>query len=372
MARRGRGEGSIFQLADGTWMGTISLGVVAGKRVRKSVTAPDKQTVLKRLRELRAKVEAGAKDPDQTPIAEFLVRWLEEFVKVQRRPNTFRQYESLVRVHIIPAIGNIQLGRLTAQHVHGLMASMEKAGHGAVLRAMTRRTLATALEQAIKWELIDRNVARKVDPPQIPRREFVTWSDEQCQAFWKTAESDRVMFAALYLAVSCGMRSGEVRALQWSSVDLAAGTVSVKHTLFKPKGEEPILGDVKTSAGVRVIHMGQSVVEALKRHRGWLLERGMSGKPMVFPSDTGKYISCRVFERRFYRLCEAAGLPKIRIHDLRHTSATLLLQAGVHPKIVSERLGHSNIAITLDLYSHVTPRMDQGAAAKIDELIRGG
>lgn len=371
MARRGRGEGSVFKLGDGTWAGVLSLGVVGDKRVRRTVKAADKATVLQRLRELRAQVEAGTKGPDETPVADYLNRWYAEVVCTRRRPNTQRQYESMIRLHAIPSIGRIKLGRLTAQHINGMLVAMEREGYGPTIRRMTRSMVAAALEQAVRWELIDRNPARHVDPPAIPERQQSVWNSEQLTQFWNVATSDKAVYALFRTAVGLGMRSGELRALQWSDVDMAAGTITVRATVFKPKGLDVVLQPPKTKAGVRVIHMPDSVAAALKQHKVWLLERGMTGLPMVFPSDTGRYISNKVLQQRFYRLCDKAELPRIRVHDLRHTSATLLLQAGVHPKIVSERLGHSNIGITLDLYSHVTPKMDQEAASKLDDLMGG-
>jgi integrase len=220
-------------------------------------------------------------------------------------------------------------------------------------------TLYKALKQAVKWSLLPRNVADSVDPPKAPRREIKPLNEEQVKRLLKAAEGDKL--EALYvLAITTGMRSGELLGLQWKDLDLPAGIVQVRRTVFNGRIEAP-----KTSKGNRSIKLTETSMRALRTH-----ERTSE---WVFCTNAGTTLSVHNLHNRSWKpLLVRGDLPyNTRFHDLRHTCATLLLSKGVHPKIVQETLGHSSITITLDTYSHVLPNMQEKAVEAMEDILDG-
>jgi len=231
-----------------------------------------------------------------------------------------------------------------------------------------------ALEQAAQWGLTPRNVAKLVTPPRPARREMATLSPEQARASLEAAEGDRL--EALYvLALSTGMRQGELLALRWRDVDLEGGTLQVRATLQRTRDGFQF-AEPKTARSRRQVALTKPAVEALRRHRSRQLEERLQmgaaweDNDLVFANEVGRPIEAgNLIRRSFHPLLDRAGLQHIRFHDLRHTAATLALGKGVHPKIVAEMLGHSQIAVTLDLYSHVTPTMQRQAAEALEAAL---
>jgi integrase len=226
----------------------------------------------------------------------------------------------------------------------------------------------------VKWGLLVRNVADIVEPPQRARNEMHVWSVEHVGCILRAA-SDDPLEAFWRLAIYTGMRRGELLALKWSDLELDAGALFVQRALSRGETSRLEEGEPKSHSGRRRIALSLSVVESLKRHRVRQLEYRLSigdayeDRGYVFANETGGYIHPNTLYRRFRDLIVRAGVPAIRFHDLRHTSATLLLAEGVHGKIVQERLGHANIAMTLDLYSHVTADMQRNAADALEARI---
>jgi integrase len=231
------------------------------------------------------------------------------------------------------------------------------------------------LKQAYRWGMVSRNVAELVDAPKRTFPEVSTWSPEQVRRFFAVSDQDE--YAALWrLALLCGMRRGELLELMWEDIDLERGMLAVRRTLSRGRGGDWVLGQPKTQSGRRAIALPESCVAALRKHRSAqnsqrlrLGELWLNGG-FVFTGHSGQVLHVNVLVTRFKRLIKQAGLPDLRFHDLRHTSATLLLGQGVHPKIVQERLGHADIAMTLNRYSHVTPDMQRQAADTPDAAFR--
>jgi integrase len=237
------------------------------------------------------------------------------------------------------------------------------AGLSAKTVANVHGVLHRALEQAFRWRLVPANIADLVDPPRVARRQMHALSPEQARHVLAVAEGDPL--EPLYrLAITAGLRLGELLALRWPDVDLEQRTLSVVATLEQRHGHEPIVAEPKTSRSRRQLVLGDAVVNALRAHR--LSQPGIG---FVFTRGDGRPLSRSIVDKAWTRLNARASVPRVRFHDLRHTSATLLLGRGVHPKIVSEMLGHATVAITLDLYSHVTPTMQREAAVAMDELL---
>jgi len=369
--RRGRGEGSIYQRADGSWCATYSAGYAAnGKRIRRTVFGASKDEVNNKLTKVLAgRLDGSYIEPNRTRLAAFLERWLEDAARPSIRPTTYVSYKGIVNNHIGPRIGGTSLALLNPTHVQRLYADMERDGVGPRVRQLTHAVLRRALKQALRWGLIVRNPCDAVDPPRVPKHEISPFTSEQVQIFLAAAKSDR-LYALFVVAVGTGMRLGEIFGLRWPDVDLKGRAISVRNTLIEVNGKIT-LAEPKTPKSRRRVDLPQVVIDALTEHRAQTMREGFASEPWVFCNSAGGPLRRTHFQfNHFKPILIAAGLPDIRFHDLRHTSATLLLAAGVHPKVVQERLGHSQIGITLDTYSHVVPTMQLEAAAKLDAMMR--
>ena len=371
MTRRGHGEGSIRHRADGRWEASLQID---GRR--RSWLGKTRSEVQRKLSEAIHAHETGAplSGPRQT-FARFWADWLPG-MRTQLRPRTWTRYEELGRVHLLPAIGKIPLARLGPQHVRALHEGMVAAGLSPSTAHHAHAVLHRALADGVRWGLVGRNVAGLVAAPRMAEHQMQTLSGEQARAFLKAAQGDR--FEALYvLAISTGMRQGELLALHWRDLDLEAKSLSVTGTLQRGKGTLTI-AEPKTLRSRRKVALAPHAVEVLRRHRqAQIAERLAAGSlwqdsDLVFANEGGAPVNRdRLIARSFNPLLAQAGLPRIRFHDLRHTAATLLLAQGVHPKIAQEMLGHANIAVTLDRYSHVSQDMQQDAARLMGEVLSG-
>lgn len=267
----------------------------------------------------------------------------------------------LVDKHVVPALGNVKLSKLTPAHLQGFYRSKLDAGLSPRTVQYLHVVLHRALKQALRWGLVTRNVAEAVDPPKVHKKEVTPLSPEQARAFLEAARGDRL--EALYvLAVHTGMRQGELLSLRWEDVDLEAGVLRVRGT--------------KTARSRRTVKLSQTALDALTSHLTRQLEEidrvgsMWQENSLVFATEIGTPLNRHnLVNRSFKPLLLRAGLPHIRFHDLRHTCATILLSKGVHAKFVQELLGHATIAITLDTYSHVLPGMGGGTADAMDEAL---
>jgi integrase len=312
-------------------------------------------------------------DERQT-LGAFLTSWLQGILPPHVRPKTYRSYEQLMRVHVIPSLGKIPLTKLTPQRLQALYAERLASGRSPTTVRHIHAVLHTALEQAVRWGLVARNVSDLVDVPRMHRKEMLVLNGEQARTFLNVAQGDRL--EALYVAaLTTGMREGELLALRWRDVDLEAGHLQVHNTLQKLPGQPPVIAPVKTDYSRRKITLATTTVEALKAHRARQLPERLAMGPewedweLVFCTTIGTPLNGKnLLQRGLRPLLKRADLPPLRVHDLRHTCATLMLLQGVHPKIVSEMLGHSSVAITLQIYSHVLPDMQKQATEAMDRL----
>ena len=370
MGKRANGEGTIYKRKDGRWTSRVSLP--GGKR--KDFFGKTRQEVAEKL------VEATKKRQENLPIVDerqrvdqFLAAWLESIVP-SVKPKTHVTYEGLVRLHAVPSIGKVALARLSPQHLQRLYGKRLDAGLSPQSVRHLHAVLHRALEQATRWNLVVRNVADLVTPPRAQRHEMKTFDPAQARLLLGAAKGDKLE-AFYVLAVTTGMRLGELLALRWQDVDIEEGSIRVRGTLSRTS-EGLVITEPKTHGSRRQVSLGEIAVEALRLHRvNQTAERLLGGSDwrdngLVFANKVGRPIEdTHVRRRSFEPLLAKARLPRIRFHDLRHTAATLLLAQGIHPKIVSERLGHSRVGITLDLYSHVTPTMQREAAVAMDALL---
>lgn len=359
-----------------TWTAVVDMppDPATGKRRQKRVTARTKREVEQQVAALIQAGQSGLTDAGKLTVRAFFDRWLEA-TSPTLRAVTVRRYRDLVRLHVTSVIGNTPLAKLTAADVQRLYADRLKVLSPTTVRYV-HAVLHHALDDAVKWGLLVRNVADAVEPPQKARTEMRVWNAEQVRQVLRAAADDPLE-ALWRLAIYTGMRRGELLAVKWSDLDLDAGALFVQRSLGRGLTARLEEGEPKSRSGRRRIALSPSVVDILRRHRVRQLEHRLAlgdayeDRGVVFANDTGGHLHPNVLYRRFGALIMRAGVPTIRFHDLRHTSATLLLAEGVHGKIVQERLGHANIAMTLDLYSHVTADMQRQAADALEVAIAG-
>jgi integrase len=300
------------------------------------------------------------------------------------RPTTAKTYDVAVRVHIVPVLGAVPLQQLTRNAIRGLYEKLRESGRARGPRAglapkavyNVHLTLHRALEDAVADGLLRYNPAARAHRPTGSKTEMRVWSSAQLRQFLASVEHEAT-FPLWRLAATTGMRRGELLGLSWGDVDLDKARLTVQRQLIR-NGHRLTLGRPKTEAGRRCLSLDATTVEILRLHKNrhavtW--QGGGFGCPsepdLVFCRPDGNGRDPDVVSHQFADLVRLANLPKIRLHDLRHTHATLALQAGVHPKVVQERLGHASVKVTLDTYSHVMPPMHQEAAARVAAIVDG-
>ena len=374
MAKRGHNEGSIYQRKDGRWCATINLGYRNGKRWRKAFYGKTRREVQVKLTEaLHAHRQGLPLAPERQTVGKFLNRWLAGCAKPSVRPRTYEGYAGHVRLHIGPALGHIRLVKLSPQDVQSFLNSKLTDGHSPRTVQYMHAVLRRALGQALKWSLVARNVATLVDSPRVERPEVQPFTPDQARTFLRAIEGDRL--EALYsVALAIGLRRGEALGLRWDDIDLDKNTLTVRASLQRVEGRLQLV-QPKTVRSRRTIALPQSAVTALRSHRvRKLQERLLAGSRwqdsgFVFTTTIGTPLEPRNVYRHFQGALERAGLPRKRFHDLRHTCASLLLAQGVHPRVVMEILGHSQIGLTMNTYSHVIPELQREAAGRMDALL---
>ena len=306
---------------------------------------------------------------------QFLDEWLVTCVRSNVRPRTYQSYEEIVRLHISPGLGRQRLARLSPTDVHGFLNDKVAAGYSRRSAQYYHAVLRRALGQAVKWGLVQRNVAKLVDPPKVRRPEVLPLSPENARAFLLAVHGDRL--EALYsVALAVGLRRGEALGLRWRDIDLEKGELMVRNSLQRVGGRLE-LTELKTERSRRTISLPQTAVNSLRLHRArQLQDRLLAGSRwrdagLVFATTVGTPLEPRNVLRHFHRALEEAGLPRKRFHDLRHTCASLLLAQGVAARVVMEILGHSQIGLTMNTYSHVMPTLQKDAARRMDAILNG-
>jgi integrase len=319
--------------------------------------------------------------PNGATVESYLAEWLAA-VKVQLRPTTWSSYKGLVDKQIVPRIGHVKVQKLTAPALNRMYAEMLEKGRRDGKGGLSPRTvrychtvMRKALKDAVGWNVVPRNVADSAQPPKKAKPSKKTWTADEIRRFLDHVAEDR-LYPAWHLAVMTGMRRGEILALSWADVDLDGSKLTVRRSLVSA-AYEPTLSEPKTERGKRTIALDAGTVAALKRWQGnRLLERAAlaiipDGNNLVFTKADQTAIHPVTFSQAFKRHVEKAKLPKISLHQLRHSHATVALRAGVHAKVISERLGHASVAFTLDTYTDALPDLQETAATLIAELVLG-
>jgi integrase len=378
VGRRGNNEGSISKRKDGRYMARYTVHTIEGPKQRTIMgrKGESREDVAGRLADALSDRNKGLTyDAGKLTVSEYLRTWLTDSVRDTVRQRTYEGYVNIVEGHISPAIGYVKLSKLTPAHVRRLYRDKLDSGLSNRTVRYIHTTLNKALKQAVADGLISRNAAASVKAPRPAKAEVRPLDRQQVHTFLRTVCGDRL--EALYtVAVTTGLREGEILALRWEDVDFEADKLQVRRT-----ASEARIGRVyetpKSGMG-RSIRLTQKAAQSLREHRKRQLEERMEraglwkDHDLVFPSEVGTSLGARNLQRAFKIRLKRAGLPETtRFHDLRHTCATLLLRQGVNPKLVQELLGHRDVALTLNVYSHVLPDMGDAAAGAMDDALSG-
>jgi integrase len=341
-----------------------------------------KKDAEKRLAELLHQIDTGMfMQPGKATLADFLERWLSDYAYANLAPRTAEGYETIIRQHLIPKLGSVPLTQLKPEHIQKYyaetLANGRCNGKGGLSSTTLRHhhmTLHKALKCAVKWGLLVRNPVDALDAPRTTRSEMNVMTEDDLIRFLEIAKSTPY-YALFYLALYTGMRRSELLGLRWCDVDLILGQVSVTRGLHHLRDGSIVFRSPKTATSRRTIALPPSAILMLRDHRERqeaihaALGMPVDEEGLIFSQPDGKPLLPNTVTHAWIKLARRTGLAGIRLHDARHTHASLMLKQGVHPKVVQERLGHSSIAITLDTYSHVAPGLQQAAACRFDECL---
>jgi len=371
VARRGHGEGSIYKRKDGRWVASIMLE----NRKRKEFYGKTRKEVQEKLKVALRELQQGTlvTGPQQT-VAQYLNEWLKVHKQVIR-PRSYERYEAIIRLHLVPMLGKLPLQKLTGQHLQQLYTEKLESGLSSTTVSAIHSMLHTALDDAIKLGILTRNVCEAVSPPRKVHKEMKPLTPEQVRQLLEVAKG-HPQEALFILALATGMRRGELLGLKWQDIHFEKGVLQVQRALTRmPTGLGYKETEPKTRKSRRSIVLTAFAMEALKKHQAKQLEMKIAAgnaweeHDYVFCTAAGKHLhpGHDVLEE-LKKLLKKAALPDVRFHDLRHSTATLLLSKGVHPKVVQEILGHSEISMTLDTYSHVLPTMQKAAMEGLNDF----
>ena len=369
-ARRGKGEGSIFPAADGTWRGFITVGYTGdGKQMKKWRRGRTRREVVEKLNKIAA---LSGSRLVSAPERVTLEGWLTRYAMLRGdevRASTRATYEYYIG-KIVPEVGHVQLGKLTALEIRTLYSKFVAAGLSPSVRKHLHHFLKKAMKDAVRHELVERNVLELVDTPKGGNVvEPTSWQQHEIEAFLQAASGER-LFGAFYLMLSQGLRMGETLALRWS--DLEGNKLHIRRTVSYLHNQ-PVFGPPKTRRGHRTLYVSGDVLAVLvERRERLVMEREVANcweeNDLIFSSEVGTIMSPHNLRRAYRRIVTRAGVRRIRIHDLRHTYITLARDAGVDAEVVAQRAGQ-DVRVTLSIYSKVTEDRKRKAALSLDELM---
>lgn len=361
--RRAKGEGSVFTRKDGRVVGEWD--DANGKTRYMTSTRMSKAEMSKAVRKkLQDRDEGIAAHSEGLTVEKYMDRWLEA-IRGNVRPGTFKPYEAIVRLHIKPTLGTTKLDKLNAMQLEKLYRQKLDAGLSPRRVRYIHVTIRKALKDAVRLQLLARNVADAAIPPRQVKSEIEPLTQDEMRTLLEASKADK-LHALYVLAITTGMRQGELIGLQWKDVDLDSGTLRVSRSVY-----EGVVNPPKTNAGRRTIRLSKLAVSALRQHRVNAATRSERISEWVFPNARGTTIGHQNLHNRSWKpLLRLAGLPhSVRFHDLRHSCISLLLAKGVPVKVVSEMAGHADISVTLSVYGHVLPDMQGTAADGMDAAL---
>ncbi len=373
--------GQIKKRNENTWLVRIFLGRDAtGKRkyFNKTIHGTKKDAQKYLTAKLREKDLGVFIEPSSISLSDYLDKWLEEIAKPRIRESTFSSYKAVIENYVKKTLGSKRLCDIQAYEVQKLYNDLSNRGLSSRTVRYAHVVFSSAMKQAIKWKMLMQNPCELCELPRLEKTEIKHLSTEETAKFLKVAKETK-HYAVFLLAIESGMRPEEYLSLQWKDISFEQQTLSVRRAIvWKRKGGGFNFTEPKTKKSRRSIPISDSVIKVLKIHKRKQLEEKMKlgadyqKLDLVFASEVGTPIQPKnLIERYFKPLLKTAKVPDIRLYDLRHTTATLLLSAGDNPKVVSERLGHASIVLTLDTYSHVLPTMQESATNKLEKLMFG-
>jgi integrase len=372
--KRGNGEGGITRhKKSGLYMARYTVDTPTGKK-RKTVYGRTREEAHEKLIEALSNRNKGLVfEGDNQTLGTYLADWLRD-IEGTIKQRTLENYEYVVRKHIVPELGEVKLKALKPDRVRRLYREKIDAGLSNRTVQLIHTVLRKALQQAVSDEILPRNVCQAVKAPRRVKKEIPPLHPEEVRTLLRAACGDR--FEALYVvAVTAGLRRGELLGLRWADLDLERGTLQVRRQLTRTKAGLSFTSPKRGKT--RSVRLTQSAIKALRSHRKRQLEEKLrlaglwQDFGLVFPSRAGTPMDAdNLVQRSFEPLLKRAELPRVRFHDLRHTFATVLLSGGTHPKVVQEMLGHANISQTMDTYSHVLPDMQDGAISAMESALR--
>ncbi|MDQ6661990.1 MAG: tyrosine-type recombinase/integrase [Chloroflexota bacterium] len=371
--RRSNGEGSVYLRKDGRWAVDITLEGYARKRY---YFKTEKEAIEGRRVLLNELAKGTLATGPQKTVKDYLEDWLENVQKDRLRTSSYVKYKKLMNSYIVPAIGHIRLQKLTPQHVQSLYTKKLRDGLAPKTVYSIHGLLHHALDNAVKWNLVSGNVTERVTPPRLEKREREPLTLEQAHKLLEVARGDRLEML-IVLALTTGMRRGELLALRWSDIDFEGQSLQVRRTVDFIARYGYVENEPKTARGKRKILLPAFVVEILKQHRINQLEQRLKvgeawyNLDLVICGLEGNYLNPRYLLKLFDKLLKEACLPHMHFHDLRHSVVTLLLSMGVDPRSIQEFVGHEDITTTLGIYSHMLPSMQRGIVDKLDDLFGG-
>lgn len=371
--RAASGESSIYRGNDGRWHGYVSMGLKRdGERDRRHVSGQRRADVVGKVRALEDTRDAGVVlvSGRAPTVAAWLLHWRQTIAVRRLRPKTFEGYGQQIRNHLVPHLGHHRLDRLQPEHVEAAWRELEAEGLSPATVLMNHRSLSRALKVAMQGGQVSRNVVTLIDAPSVSRPEVVPLAADEVRRLLAAA-ADADNGARWSVALALGLRQGEALGLLWEDVDLQAGTMTVRRALQRVKGRGLQLVEPKSFAGRRTLVLPEPLRDAPRRHQAWQGEQRAAalnawedGPGYVFAQPTGRPIGARSDWEAWKRLLRQAGVRDARLHDARHTAATLLLQQGVAPRVAMQLMGHSQISMTMH-YTHVVPELAQDAAQRM-------
>jgi integrase len=371
--RNPNGAGTITKRKDGRYQCAVYVLQPDGTRARKFAYGKTWQECDTKRRELLAKVDQGVPVPTRSAkLSDWLPYWLDNIVKPRRKLSTYDKYETHVRLYLVPMLGSKRLESLAVADVRRLLTQLENKTTAATAKE-SHRVLRTALSAACREELIARNVAGLVEPPRASSRELSPWTLDETLGFLAASRKDP-LYAAFVLAIAMGLRRGELVGLRWSDVDLDKRVLYVRQQTQRRRGV--LYDDDTKNRRNRALPLPAMCIAPLRWHRMRQVAakqragESWDGGGYVFATRNGRPVEPRNVYRSFTRVAQSAGLRVIRLHDARHGCATLLTAAGVAPRVVMEILGHSQISITMDVYTHVVQDTQREAISHMDRLLK--
>lgn len=373
--RRAKGDGGVSKRADGYWEATLDLGYDGnGKRVRRRFTGKSRSDVMAKLRTAQQDHDAGTLvlTSDKLTVADYMTNWLTAYARLRVRQSTYESYDAIVQLHVIPTLGRVPLTKLRADRIQALYAAKLAGGLSPRRVQYIHAVLRMAMRQAVENGTLARSPMIGTKPPRITQKDTITFTAQQASQFIDILSGERM--SALYvIALTTGLRRGELAGLQWGDINWAKQTLTVNRTLVHVRGSVTV-SEPKSDKSRRSVIIPSMALDILAQHR-----EAQDGEKQALGDAyrDGGWVFCWLngaplrpdwITHHFRSILTSTDLPIIRLHDLRHTHATLLLMEGVHLKVVQERMGHSTPAFTMTRYIHVLPGMQQEAADKVDKL----